>query len=393
MWLMSILSLVVWIYLVGFRGGFWRTDQQLTDDVLLPNLLSKPLSNQPLPRVAIVIPARNEADMLPLTLPPLFGQTYGGKVGVYLVDDASQDGTGEVARAIALSSKTPLQILQGQPLPPGWTGKLWALNQGIQVATADLNPDYFLLTDADICHSPESLAQLVSKAETGCDLVSLMVRLRCDSPWEKRLIPAFVFFFAKLYPFKWVNRVQNNTAAAAGGCSLVKRSALEEMGGIQALQNALIDDCTLAFKIKHRDKLRNAPIWLGLSSSTRSLRPYDNLDTIWDMVARTAYTQLYYSPFLLIGTIFGMGLVYFTGPIALVGGLLTQNWGLAAIGGLTYGLMSWAYGAIVRFYQLPWIYAMALPPIALLYSLMTWDSALRHWRGKGGGWKGRTYGN
>jgi hopene-associated glycosyltransferase HpnB len=374
---LALLSLVVWVYLVGFRGGFWRTDQQLTGDVLLP---------KPMPTVAIVIPARNEADMLPLTLPPLFSQTYPGKVGVYLVDDASQDGTGEVARAIAVSSKAPLQILPGQPL-------LWALNQGISAATADLNPDYFLLTDADICHAPESLAMLVNKAETGCDLVSLMVRLRCDSSWEKLLIPAFVFFFAKLYPFKWVNTVQNNSAAAAGGCSLVKRSALEEMGGIQALQNALIDDCTLAAKIKHRNKSRNAPIWLGLSNNTRSLRPYDDLATIWDMVARTAYTQLYYSPFLLIGTIFGMGLVYFAGPIALVGGLLTQNWGLAIVGGLTYGLMSWAYGAIVRFYQLPWIYAMALPPIALLYSLMTWDSAIRHWRGKGGGWKGRTYGN
>jgi hopene-associated glycosyltransferase HpnB len=377
---LALLSLVVWVYLVGFRGGFWRTDQQLTGDVL---------RTKQLPTLAIVIPARDEAEMLPLTLPPLFTQTYAGTVAVYLVDDASQDGTGEVARAIAGN----LTILQGKPLPPGWTGKLWALNQGIQAATADLNPDYFLLTDADIFHSPESLAMLVNKAETGCDLVSLMVRLRCDSPWEKLLIPAFVFFFAKLYPFKWVNTVQNNTAAAAGGCSLVKRSALEEMGGIQALQNALIDDCTLAAKIKHRDKPRNAPIWLGLSNNTRSLRPYDDLATIWDMVARTAYTQLYYSPFLLIGTIFGMGLVYFAGPIALVGGLLTQNWGLAAIGGLTYGLMSWAYGAIVRFYQLPWIYAMALPPIALLYSLMTWDSAIRHWRGKGGGWKGRTYGN
>ncbi|NJM46292.1 MAG: glycosyltransferase [Alkalinema sp. RU_4_3] len=378
----AVLSLVVWVYLVGFRGGFWRTDQQLGSDVLLPELL---------PTVAIVIPARDEADMLPLTLPPLLGQTYAGKVGIYLIDDGSLDGTGEVARAIAISSKTPLQILQGKPLPPGWTGKLWALDQGINAATIDLNPDYFLLTDADICHSPESLAMLVSKAETGCDLVSLMVRLRCDSAWEKLLIPAFVFFFAKLYPFKWVNTVKNNTAAAAGGCSLIRRSALEEMGGIQALQNALIDDCTLAAKIKRRHKPRNANIWLGLSDRTHSLRPYDDLQTIWDMVARTAYSQLYYSPFLLIGTIFGMGLVYFAGPIALVGGLITQNWQLAAIGGLTYGLMSWAYGAIVRFYQLPWIYAMALPPIALLYSLMTWDSAIRHWRGRGGGWKGRTY--
>ncbi len=387
MLVITVLSLVVWVYLVAFRGGFWRTDQQLTDDGLEP----KPLLPKPLPTVAIVIPARDEADMLPLTLPPLLDQTYPGKIGLYLVDDASVDGTGEVAGAIAVSSQTPLQILPGKPLPPGWTGKLWALHQGIQAATVEMDPDYFLLTDADICHSPESLTMLVSKAETGCDLVSLMVRLRCDSPWEKLLIPAFVFFFAKLYPFKWVNKVQNNTAAAAGGCSLIKRSALEEMGGIQALQNALIDDCTLAAKIKHRDKSRNAPIWLGLSHNTRSLRPYDDLATIWDMVARTAYTQLYYSPFLLIGTIFGMGLVYFAGPIALVGGLITQDWWLMAIGGLTYGLMSWAYGAIVQFYRLPWIYAMALPPIALLYSLMTWDSAIRHWRGKGGGWKGRTY--
>jgi hopene-associated glycosyltransferase HpnB len=382
------LSLLIWIYLVGFRGGFWRTDQQLPEEM---SEITTPLTR--LPTVAIVIPARNEADMLPLTLPPLlsqtFSQTHGGQIGIYLIDDASQDATVDVARSI--SSLERLKIISGKPLPPGWTGKLWAMHQGIETATQEMNPDYFLLTDADICHSPESLLSLVTQAETGCDLVSLMVRLRCHSPWEKRLIPAFVFFFAKLYPFQWVNSIHNHTAAAAGGCSLVRRSALEAIGGIQALQNALIDDCTLAAKIKHRHPPHNARIWLGLSDRTISLRPYDNLQTIWDMVARTAYTQLYYSPLLLIGTIFGMGLVYFTAPIALLGGLITQNWNLALLGALTYGLMSFSYSAIVQFYHLPWIYSMAMPPIALLYTLMTWDSALRHWRGKGGAWKGRTY--
>jgi hopene-associated glycosyltransferase HpnB len=234
---------------------------------------------------------------------------------------------------------------------------------------------------------------LVDHAEKNhCDLVSLMVRLRCESGWEKLLIPAFVFFFAKLYPFRRVNHIDSNTAAAAGGCSLVKRSALEEIGGIAALKNALIDDCTLAAKIKRRHRRgKNANIWLGLSNETQSLRPYDTLDTIWNMVARTAYTQLYYSPFLLVGTLFGMGLVYFAGPIALVGGLINDNPSLGILGLLTYGLMSFAYSATIKFYRLPWFYATAMPPIALLYTLMTWDSALKHWRGKGGNWKGRNY--
>jgi hopene-associated glycosyltransferase HpnB len=357
-----------------------------------------------LPTIAIIIPARDEALMLGKTLPLLLSQTFlaqtflaqtdPGRIGVYLIDDESRDGTGEVARAIANQTPTvSLQVLQSLPLPTGWTGKLWALHQGVAAATLDINPDYFLLTDADIAHDPESLARLVDHAEKNhCDLVSLMVRLRCESGWEKLLIPAFVFFFAKLYPFRRVNHIDSNTAAAAGGCSLVKRSALEEIGGIAALKNALIDDCTLAAKIKGRHRRgKNANIWLGLSNETQSLRPYDTLDSIWNMVARTAYTQLYYSPFLLVGTLFGMGLVYFAGPIALVGGLISHNPRLGILGLLTYGLMSFAYSPTVKFYQLPWFYAASLPPIALLYTLMTWDSALKHWRGKGGNWKGRNY--
>jgi hopene-associated glycosyltransferase HpnB len=382
----ALCSLVIWIYLLVGRGQFWRTQPVLLDRVQLVAPTSIVW-----PTVAIVIPARNEAAMLPLTLEPLLKQDYPGKLAIYLVDDQSNDGTGTIAQELAAANPAiAFQIIPSQPLPPGWTGKLWALHQGLAAAAVS---DYVLLTDADICHDRASLRYLVLKAETEQrDLVSLMVQLRCESFWERLLIPAFVFFFAKLYPFSWVNQPDRATAAAAGGCSLVRRSALDQIGGIAALKDALIDDCTLAAKIKHRDNPSNQHrIWLGLTTEIRSVRPYDDLASIWNMVARTAYTQLNYSPLLLLGTIVGMALVYLVAPIGIIYSLFSQQSELLGITIVTYGLMVISYRPTIQFYHCPGIYALALPLIGLMYNLMTIDSAWRHWRGKGGQWKGRSY--
>jgi len=367
---LSIVSLVVWIYLLGFRGQFWRMDQWL------------PEGGDADASVCVVIPARNEADLLPITLRSLLTQSYSGSLNVVLVDDHSIDGTAAVVRETAetLGKANQLQLLSAEPLPAGWTGKLWALEQGIQKGM-ELQPDYFLLTDADIQHDSDNVRNLVSHAiNDDRELVSLMVRLRCVSFWEKLLIPAFVFFFAKLYPFRWANEPTRSLAAAAGGCSLIRREALARIGGVAAIRHALIDDCALAAAIKSTGSRR---IWLGLTPTTVSLRPYDSLDTIWNMVSRTAYTQLNYSPILLAGAVLGMFIVYLFPVIGIFTGNLTSLF--------TYLFMSLAYFPIVQFYRCSFWYAFCLPAIALLYLLMTIDSAIQHWRGQGGAWKGRTY--
>jgi hopene-associated glycosyltransferase HpnB len=232
-----------------------------------------------------------------------------------------------------------------------------------------------------------NLSQLVNKAENdNLDLVSLMVLLRCQSFWEKLLIPAFVFFFQKLYPFPWVNNQHKSLAAAAGGCILISNQALQEIGGIATIKNALIDDCSLAKAVKSQGK-----IWLGLTKNTISLRAYNDLKTIWDTIARTAFTQLNYNWLLLIGTVIGMSIVYLVAPIGLGVGILTSNWLLVSISTLTWLLMTIAYLPTIRLYNLSIIWALSLPAIAFLYTLMTIDSALKHFQGKGGAWKGRTY--
>lgn len=381
------LSLLIWVYLLLFHGQFWRTDQQLTD--------LEPASEtvaQALPSVVVVVPARNEADVLPVSLRSLLSQDYeSSQFHVVLVDDQSEDGTAHVARQIAqdLECSDRLTILSAQPLPPGWTGKLWALQQGVTHAIEQFAPDYLLLTDADIEHAPNNLRQLVQKAKTDDrELVSLMVRLRTKSAWEQFLIPAFVFFFAKLYPFRWVNHPTRTLGAAAGGCILVQRSAIARIGGIAAIRDALIDDCTLGQRIKSSGNRR---IWLGLTTQTHSLRPYDTLETIWSMVARTAYTQLNYSPWLLVGTLFGMTIVYLAPILGIATALFQSNGALLGLSFVVYSLMSIAYWPIVRFYRCGWGWSLTLPAIAFLYTLMTLDSARRHWQGRGGQWKGRTY--
>ncbi|MEH2078649.1 MAG: glycosyltransferase [Nostoc sp.] len=394
-----LLSLTIWLGLLGFWGQFWRTDQQLefTETQL-----------ESLPVVCAVVPARNEAQLLPTTLRSLLLQDYPGSFNVFLVDDRSTDQTANFAEGIAHAVGKPqqLHIISGESLPPGWSGKLWAVEQGIKSASL-FAPDYFLLTDADIEHDPANLRRLVKKAmQEDLDLVSVMVRLRCESFWEKLLIPAFVFFFQKLYPFRWVNNPNNPIAAAAGGSILIRREALERIGGIQVIYQALIDDCALAQAVKKSrkdkgDKKNHAQylipsqgrIWLGLSSLTRSLRPYNSLATIWDMVARTAYTQLNYSPLILLGTLIGMPLIYLTPPVCVILGVVWSNWAIAFTGLLGWLLMTFAYYPTIRFYKCSVWFALSLPAIAFLYTLMTLDSAIRHWQGRGGAWKGRVYTN
>lgn len=376
----TFLPILIWIGLLIFRGAFW----------LVSSVLENMSKGDCHPTVCAVIPARNEADLLAITLKSILCQDYPGRFNIVLVDDNSSDGTAEIALKTAenLNKTQYLHIVNALPLAPGWSGKLWAVEQGIRFSSR-FNPDYYLLADADIEHDSNNLNRLVTKAvQQNLDLASVMVRLRCESFWERLLIPAFVFFFQKLYPFRWVNDPNKSTAAAAGGCILIRRDVLERIGGIQAVKQALIDDCALAGAVKSN---QNHPIWLGLSSLTHSLREYNSLDTIWDMVARTAYTQLNYSPILLIGTLLGMTLVYLISPIALIFGLVTSNWLIAVLGLLGWLLMALAYYPTIRFYQCSPIYAFCLPVIAFLYTLMTLDSALRHWQGRGGAWKGRVY--
>lgn len=376
------LSLIIWIYLVLGRGNFWLCNQYL---------VTFPLES--FPNVTVIIPARNEAENISHCLNSLFNQDYQGCLNIVLVDDQSEDNTATIAQEIAENNgqKHRLTIIKGESLPPGWSGKLWAMSQGIAWAKKHLKTDYFLFTDADIKHSHDNLSQLVAKAEKeNLDLVSLMVKLQCENFWEKLLIPAFIFFFQKLYPFPLVNNSQTKVAGAAGGCILIRKSALTRIGGIEALKETLIDDCTLARLVK--DTLPpNHGIWLGLTQDTFSLRTYDSLTSIWTMVTRTAFTQLNYSPWLLIGTIIAMIITYFIPPIALMWGMVTTNIGMIILGMIILFFMILTYYPTIEFYQLSFFYSVLLPFIALLYSLMTIDSAIKYWQGKGGQWKGRVY--
>ena len=377
----AIASLIIWLGLCLFWGQFWQSVR------LIPS--HKKLESYP--NVWAIIPARDEADVIANSLSSILKQDYPGLLSVVLVDDNSSDDTVKIARETInkLATNNQLHIILGQPLPPGWKGKLWALEQGINYAKQQkATPDYFLLTDADIQHHNSNLTELITKAESeNLDLVSLMVLLRCQSFWEKFLIPAFVFFFQLLYPFKLANNPQSFVAAAAGGCILIKATTLEKIGGIAAVKNALIDDCTLAKKVKSN----GGKIWIGLTDKTVSLRPYDSLKSIWDLVARTAFNQLNYSWLLLIGTIFGMALVYLVPPLAIIWGIATQNITVLATGAIAQLVMSLAYLPTIRLYRLSPLWTLSLSAIALLYGLMTIDSAIKHFRGKGGFWKGRVY--
>lgn len=372
----AVLSLLLWLGLLTAHGRFWRADQRLAET---PGVSG--------PRVVAVVPARNEAAVIAKSVGSLLSQDYDG-LHVVVVDDQSGDGTAEIARDAAAQAAAAdrLTVIQAAPLPPGWSGKMWAVSQGVTAAAAR-EPDYLWLTDADIAHAPRQLSRLVAKAEAErLDLVSLMVLLNVASVAEKLLVPAFVFFFQKLYPFPKVNDPSSRVAGAAGGCMLVRRAALERAGGIAAIRGALIDDCALARRLKAR-----GPIWLGLTRASLSLRPYPHLADIWAMVARTAYTQLNHSPLLLVGTVLAMALIYLVPPLAALIGAVRGEFGLAAAGAAGWAAMAVAYRPTLELYRMPWWRALTLPLAGLLYTLMTVDSARRHWLGRGGGWKGRTY--
>ncbi len=371
------IALAIWLYLIFARGAFWLNTER--DEPAAPSPPSWP-------RVVAVVPARNEAATIGESIGSLLRQDYPGEWAIVLVDDDSHDGTGDIARRAAGADASRLDIVTSRTLPPGWTGKLWAVKQGIDAAMAmPQPPDYLLLTDADIVHAPDSMRRLAARAQSeGLVLTSLMVKLRCESLAEHVSIPAFIFFFQMLYPFSWVNRPGSAVAAAAGGCMLVRADALARAGGIETIRTALIDDCALAKALKTQ-----GPIWLGLTDRVHSIRPYPDFSEIRRMVARSAYAQLRYSPLLLAGTVVGMLLTYLAPPLLAVFG----SGAARAIGIVTWLLMSIAFMPTLRFYRLPLYWSLALPAIAFLYMLFTLDSAYQYVRGRGGSWKGRAQAN
>jgi hopene-associated glycosyltransferase HpnB len=370
---LGVLPLLIWIGLIAGHGGFWLCGER--DD--------KGASPAPAewPSVIAVVPARDEADVIARSIGSLLAQDYPGDFRVILVDDNSSDGTADAARAEAerLGRQDRLAVLSGAPLAAGWTGKLWAVSQGVERAMAD-PPKYLWLTDADIGHDADNLTALVARAEAGGQvLTSLMVELHCRTWPERFLIPAFVFFFQMVYPFAKVNR-PGKTAGAAGGCMLARADALAAAGGIAAIRKALIDDCALGALMKQQ-----GPIWLGLTHRARSLRPYDTLGQIGRMVSRSAYAQLDYSPLKLVGVILGMVLVY----LAPVAAALWGHGALQALGAAAWLIMALSFQPMLRFYRLSPLWGVALPVIGAAYTVFTLQSAVQFWRGKGGLWKGR----
>ena len=361
------LTLAIWLVLILARHGFWLARERDTREV--------PGDPAHWPDVVAVVPARDEADVIARSIGSLSEQDYPGRFRIILVDDSSSDGTAEIARALRSER---VEVVRGLPLAPGWTGKLWALSQGIQ--RAGNAPTWLWLTDADIEHAPDTLRTLVARGEAGrLVLVSLMAKLRADTFAERMLIPAFVFFFQMLYPFGLVNR-PTGLGGAAGGCMLIRRDALEAAGGIAAIRDALIDDCTLGALLKKQGR-----IWLGLTDRSRSIRPYDGFRAVAAMISRSAYAQLGYSPLLLAGTLLGLALVYAAPPLlALFGHGAAQVAGIAA-----WALMAVAFQPMLAFYRRSPFWGVVLPLIAAFYAGCTLLSAWQHMRGRGGMWKGR----
>ncbi|MGW3203939.1 glycosyltransferase [Streptomyces sp. NPDC001135] len=374
----TVVSLAAWCWLLLCRGFFWRTDVRL------------PPRREPRawPSVCVVVPARDEAAVLPASLPSLLTQDYPGRAEVFLVDDGSSDGTGELARELSRrQGGLPLTVTSPGEPPAGWTGKLWAVRHGIGLARAR-DPEYLLLTDADIAHAPDSLRTLVAAAGAGgFDVVSQMARLRVESAWERLVVPAFVYFFAQLYPFRWIGRKGSRTAAAAGGCVLLRTGAAEKAGIPEFIRHAVIDDVALARAVKGA----GGRVWLGLADRVDSVRPYPRLHDLWRMVSRSAYAQLRHNPLLLLGTVAGLALVYLVPPAAVAVGAAGGGTATAVTGAAAWAVMAGTYLPMLRYYRQPLWPAPLLPFTALLYLLMTVDSAVQHYRGRGAAWKGRTY--
>ncbi|MFE9493221.1 glycosyltransferase [Streptomyces collinus] len=374
----TVVSLAAWGWLLLCQGFFWRTDVRL------------PSRRGPgaWPSVCVVVPARDEAAVLPASLPSLLAQDYPGRAEIFLVDDGSTDGTGELARELSRRhGGLPLTVgSPGEP-PAGWTGKLWAVRHGIGLARAR-DPEYLLLTDADIAHAPDSLRELVAAARTGgFDVVSQMARLRVESLWERLVVPAFVYFFAQLYPFRWIGRRGSRTAAAAGGCVLLRAETAGRARIPDAIRHAVIDDVALARAVK----AVGGHVWLGLADRVDSVRPYPRLGDLWRMVSRSAYAQLRHNPLLLLGTVAGLALVYLVPPAAVVAGAASGGAATAVTGAAAWAVMAGTYAPMLRYYRQPLWLAPLLPFTAFLYLLMTVDSAVQHYRGRGAAWKGRTY--
>jgi hopene-associated glycosyltransferase HpnB len=371
----GLLCLAIWIYLLTAHGGFWRVS-------------GVQAAVQPMGTIdgtiAVVIPARDEADVIGSTVESLLSQTCAQSIHIFVVDDHSSDGTAEVARQAARNCgcSEVLDVIAGSTLPPGWTGKLWATEQGIQRAM-QLHPKFLLLTDADIRHSPGSLATLIAIAEAGnYDLTSFMVKLHCQTLAERFLIPPFVFFFFLLYPPAWIRDPRRRVAGAAGGCMLIRPQALEQAGGVVAIRNQIIDDCALARAVKQA----GGRVWLGVTQDASSTRVYGTVGEIERMIARTAYNQLQHSIWQLLGALLGLTITYLL-PLAL---LLSGDRTLASAGAASWLLMSAAFLPMVRFYGLNPAWALTLPFSACFYMLATLHSAFKFWSGRGGEWKGRT---
>jgi hopene-associated glycosyltransferase HpnB len=368
---LAFLSLAIWIYLLFGRGGFWRIRGERREFAEPP----------PLRRVAVIVPARNEADVVAASVRSLVTQHYPAPFHVFLVDDASADGTAVVARqAAAEAGKSDrLTLLHAAPLPAGWTGKLWAVSEGITKAVS-FAPDYFLFADADIVHPPGQIAHLLQRAEAeNLDLASIMAKLSCDSLAEKILIPAFVYFFFMLYPPVWVASDNRATAAAAGGCILIRTAALERIGGISAIRNEIIDDCALARAVK-----REGRISLGLDRDTRSLRSYASWRQIEQMISRTAFAELNHSAPMLAAAVAAMTLTFLLPPV-----LLATHVFAATLGALAWLLMACSFSPMLRYYNRSILWSPLLPLIALFYVGATLHSAILYWRRCGGLWKDR----
>jgi hopene-associated glycosyltransferase HpnB len=367
----GLLPLAIWLYLLAARGEYWLTRER--DD------REEAPAPANWPSVTAVVPARNEADVIARSIGSLLRQDYPGAFRVILVDDESEDGTAHIARGLNDGSR--LTVVTGTTRPAGWTGKLWAVSQGIALATREGAPDYLWLTDADIAHAPDNLLHLVTRAECGnLVLVSLMAKLMCANWAERFFIPAFVYFFRMLYPFSWSNAPRAKTAAAAGGCMLVKRTALEAGGGIVEIKTAIIDDCALGRLMKAQ-----GPTWIGLTNRAFSIRPYADMGEIRRMVARSAYAQLEYSPLILGGTLLGLCLMFVFPPLATIFGTVA----IRIAGAATWCLTAISFQPMLRFYGRSPLWGFALPLTGIAYAAFTLDSAIQHWRGKGGMWKGR----